>query len=85
MSRWSRKVRNNPDAGRSPVHVENGRTLRCDACWDKPAVVHVHPDERRRAERLPGCPVCGFRPRVEVVDDEAAREVVPPGTFGEVA
>ena len=64
-----------------PVRPE-GATPRCGACLSIPGVIHVHRDERRKAQRGPVCPYCGFRPEVIVTDDEADRSVVGPGEFG---
>ncbi len=61
-----------------PIHVE-GAAPRCGNCWDIPGVIRVHKDERLKARRGPKCPYCGFRPRVEITDDEADRSVLPPG------
>ncbi len=61
-----------------PIYAE-GAAPRCGACWDIPGVIRAHRSERRKAQRGPVCPYCGFRPRVEITDDEDDRSVLPPG------
>ncbi len=61
-----------------PIHVP-GAAPRCGNCWDIPGVIRVHRSERRKAQRGPVCPYCGFRPEIVVTDDPDDRSVLPPG------
>ncbi len=63
------------------VHVENAAP-RCASCLGMPAVVRVHRDERRKAQRGPKCGLCGFFSEIIVTDDPADKTVVGPGEFG---
>ena len=80
---WQRKQRvqrEHPTPVRAP-----GAAPRCVNCLGLPAVVRVHREEVDKARRGPVCGYCGYAPRVEIVEDESVREVVPPGAFGDGA